>query len=149
MKKSICIALLICLFTIQTNAQQAKAHINHTAIYVMDIQKTGSFYTNIIGLDTVPEPFHDGKHIWYSTGAHTMLHVIAGATAKKDYYKNQHTCFTVPDFNLFIEKLKQLNWSYEDVAGNKNSITTRVDGVHQIWLQDPDGYWLEINDDKY
>jgi len=132
MKKSICIALLICLFTIQTNAQQSKVHINHTAIYVMDIQKTGAFYSNIIGLDTVPEPFHDGKHIWYSTGAHTMLHVIAGATAKKDYYKNQHTCFTVPDFNLFIEKLKQLNWAYEDVAGNKNAITTRVDGVHQI-----------------
>lgn len=149
MKKSIYIVLLICLSTFQTNAQQSKTHINHTAIYVMDIQKTGAFYSNIIGLDTVPEPFHDGKHIWYSTGAHTMLHVIAGATAKKDYYKNQHTCFTVPDFNLFVQKLKQLNWSYEDVAGNKNAITTRVDGVHQIWLQDPDGYWLEINDDKY
>jgi lactoylglutathione lyase len=149
MKKSICIALLISFFTIRASAQQSKVHINHTAIYVVDIQKTGSFYSNIIGLDTVPEPFHDGKHIWYSTGAHTMLHVIAGATAKKDYYKNQHTCFTVPDFNLFIEKLKQLKWAYEDVAGNKNAITTRVDGVHQIWLQDPDGYWLEINDDNY
>ena len=149
MKKSICIALLISFFTIRASAQQSKVHINHTAIYVVDIQKTGSFYSNVLGLDTVPEPFHDGKHIWYSTGPHSMLHVIAGATAKKDYYKNQHTCFTVPNFNLFIEKLKQLNWAYEDVAGNKNAITTRVDGVHQIWLQDPDGYWLEINDDKY
>jgi lactoylglutathione lyase len=149
MKKSICIALLISLFTIQASAQQSKVHINHTAIYVVDIQKSGSFYTNILGLDTVPEPFHDGKHIWYSTGVHSMLHVIAGATAQKDYYKNQHTCFTVPNFKLFIEKLKQLNWVYEDVAGDKNAITTRVDGVHQIWLQDPDGYWLEINDDNY
>jgi lactoylglutathione lyase len=149
MKKSICIALLFSLFTIQSSAQQSKVHINHTAIYVIDIQKTGSFYSNVLGLDTVPEPFHDGKHIWYSTGPHSMLHVIAGATAKKDYYKNQHTCFTVPNFNLFIEKLKQLNWAYEDVVGNKNAITTRVDGVHQIWLQDPDGYWLEINDDNY
>jgi len=149
MKKCFCIHFLICFFTIQANAQQSKSHINHTAIYVVDIQKTGDFYSNIIGLDTVPEPFHDGKHIWYSTGAHTMLHVIAGATAKKDYYKNQHTCFTVPDFNQFIKKLQALNWPYEDVAGNKNAITTRVDGVHQIWLQDPDGYWLEINDDKY
>lgn len=149
MKKSIYITLLISLFTIQASAQQSKVHINHTAIYVVDIQKTGSFYSNVLGLDTVPEPFHDGKHIWYSTGAHTMLHVIAGAPSKKEYYKNQHTCFTVPNFNLFIKKLKQLNWAYEDVAGNKNAITTRVDGVHQIWLQDPDGYWLEINDDKY
>jgi lactoylglutathione lyase len=133
----------------QGKAQLSKVHINHTAIYVMDIEKTGKFYTNIIGLDTVPEPFHDGKHIWYKTGAHSMLHVIAGATVKKEYYKNQHTCFTVLDFNLFIQKLKGLNWAFEDVAGNKNAITTRIDGIHQIWLQDPDGYWLEINDDNY
>ena len=57
----------------------------------------------------------------------------------KDYVSNEWV----------IEKLKKLNWVYEDVIGNKNAITTRVDGVHQIWLQDPDGYWLEINDDQY
>jgi lactoylglutathione lyase len=140
MKQFILSGLFILIGQLHVHAQQSKAHINHTAIYVMDIQKTATFYSNIIGLDTVPEPFHDGKHIWYSTGTHTMLHVIAGATAKRDYYKNQHTCFTVPDFNQFIKKLKELNWSYEDVAGNKNAITTRIDGVHQIWLQDPDGY---------
>lgn len=142
----ICILLL---GTFQAHAQQNKVHINHTAIYVIDIQKTASFYSSIIGLDTVPEPFHDGKHIWYSTGAHSMLHVIQGATEKRAYYKNQHTCFTVPDFEIFLEKLQSANWTWEDVAGKKNAITTRIDGVHQIWLQDPDGYWLEINDDKY
>lgn len=144
--------LSICLLfisAIQANAQQNKVHLNHTAIYVIDIQKTSAFYSNIIGLDTVPEPFHDGKHIWYSTGAHSMLHVIQGATEKKAYYKNQHTCFTVPDFEIFLGKLQSANLTWEDVAGKKNAITTRIDGVHQIWLQDPDGYWLEINDDKY
>ncbi len=144
--------LSICLLfisAIQANAQQNKVHINHTAIYVIDIQKTSAFYSNIIGLDTVPEPFHDGKHIWYSTGEHSMLHVIQGATEKRAYYKNQHTCFTVPDFEIFLGKLQSANWTWEDVTGKKNAITTRIDGVHQIWLQDPDGYWLEINDDKY
>ena len=106
MKKCILTFCMICAVALQLNAQKTKVHINHTAIYVVDIQKTASFYTNIIGLDTVPEPFHDGKHIWYSTGEHSMLHVIQGATAKRDYYKNQHTCFTVPNFNAFIEKLK-------------------------------------------
>jgi lactoylglutathione lyase len=149
MKQFILSGLFLLIGLVHVNAQKPKVHINHTAIFVIDINASGQFYSNIIGLDTVPEPFHDGKHIWYSTGTHTMLHVIAGATAKRDYYKNQHTCFTVPDFNQFIKKLKELNWSYEDVAGNKNAVTTRIDGVHQIWLQDPDGYWLEINDDSY
>ena len=149
MKQFILSGLFLLIGLVHVNAQKPKVHINHTAIFVIDINASGQFYSNIIGLDTVPEPFHDGKHIWYSTGTHTMLHVIAGATAKKENYKNQHTCYTVPDFNLFIKKLKELNWAYEDVAGNKNAVTTRIDGVHQIWLQDPDGYWLEINDDSY
>ena len=143
--------VLLVMISLQLNAQEKnkKVHINHTAISVMDIEKTGNFYSKIIGLDSVAEPFHDGKHIWYKTGEHSMLHVIQGATQKKDYYKNQHTCFTEPDFNGFIEKLKAANLPFEDVSGNKNAITTRVDGVHQIWLQDLDGYWLEINDDNY
>ncbi len=149
MKRFILSGFLILIGLVESSAQQSKVHINHTAIYVVDITKTANFYSNIIGLDTVPEPFHDGKHIWYSTGAHTMLHVIAGATAKKDYYKNQHTCFSVANFDVFISKLKQDGISFEDVAGKKNAITTRIDGVHQVWLQDPDGYWLEINDINY
>ncbi len=139
------------LITLCSTAQKqnSKSHINHTAIFVIDIAKSGDFYSNRIGLDTVPEPFHDGKHIWYRTADHTMLHVIQGADQKKDYYKNQHTCFTVPNFNDFVKNLVNDHWAFEDVAGNKNKITTRVDGVHQIWLQDPDGYWIEINDDQF
>ena len=148
--KYLCLAFLLGA-SLMVKAQQGntKAHINHTAIFVIDIAKSGNFYSNMIGLDTVSEPFHDGKHIWYKTAEHTMLHVIQGADQKKDYYKNQHTCFTVPNFNLFVEKLLNIKWTFEDVSGNKNKVTTRVDGVHQIWLQDPDGYWIEINDDNY
>ena len=143
------VLLLVTSFVVNAQNKNAKSHINHTAIFVIDIAKSGNFYSNMIGLDTVPEPFHDGKHIWYKTAEHTMLHVIQGADQKKEYYKNQHTCFTVPNFNSFVENLLKINWSFEDVAGNKNKITTRVDGVHQIWLQDPDGYWIEINDDNF
>ena len=25
----------------------------------------------------------------------------------------------------------------------------RPDGVHQLYFQDPDGYWIEVNDDKF
>ncbi len=149
MKSSIITAFLLCFLFIGASAQKSKVHINHTAVYVIDLKQSADFYSNIIGLDTVPEPFHDGKHIWFSTGQHSMLHVIQGATEKRAHYKNQHTCFTVPDFEIFVSKLQAVNWTWEDVSGNKNAITTRIDGVHQIWLQDPDGYWLEINDDKY
>lgn len=142
---------LLSLIFFQLNAQvdaqpRPKAKINHTAIYVIDLEKSGWFYHNIIGLDTIPEPFHDGKHIWMKTSETSSLHIIKGADQPKEYYKNQHTCFSVSDFNAFVEKLKKENIVFENVSGKLNAVTTRIDGVHQLWLRDPDGYWLEIND---
>ena len=82
MKIACFIALLGLGLTASAQNKNTKVHINHTAIYVMNIAATGNFYTNILGLDSIAEPFHDGKHIWYKTSEHTMLHVIQGATQK-------------------------------------------------------------------
>jgi lactoylglutathione lyase len=147
--KNIFVLFLLSSITIQPFAQinnKPKAMLNHTAIYVIDVKKSAGFYQNIIGLDTVPEPFHDGKHAWFSTAPGIMLHVIQGAAEKKEYYKNQHTCFSVASLEAFTVMLKKNNIPWEDRDGAKNAITTRVDGVKQLWLQDPDGYWIEIND---
>lgn len=141
--------VLICLLCIsELISAQSKVRMNHTAIYVTNLKASADFYREVIGLDTIAEPFRDGKHAWFKTGEKTSLHIIEGAIQKREYYKNQHTCFSVLSLQLFIEKL--INWKigFEDVQGQKGRFTTRVDGVHQIWLQDPDGYWVEINDEQ-
>ncbi len=138
------------LITIQCSCTQnlPKAKINHTAIYVVNLKASKHFYQHIIGLDTLTEPFKDGKHAWFKTGPSIAMHIIEGAAIKKDYYKNQHTCFSVASIVSFTQTLKKNNIDWEDRDGAKYAITTRIDGVQQIWLQDPDGYWVEINDDK-
>jgi lactoylglutathione lyase len=148
MKKILLLLLLTNFHNITYSQQKAKATINHTAIYVVDVKASAAFYQNIIGLDTIPEPFHDGKHAWFRTGPGITMHIIQGAETKKEYYKNQHTCFSVGSVIAFTQKLQVNNISWEDRDGAKKAITTRVDGVKQIWLQDPDGYWVEINDAK-
>ena len=129
-------------------AQKSTARINHLAIFVQDIKKTGFFYQEVIGLDTIPEPFHDGKHLWLKIGPGSSLHIIEGASQKKEYFKNNHICFSVASVEKFTEVLRKNNISYEDVSGKKGSISVRPDGVKQMWMQDPDGYWIEINDAK-
>ena len=136
------------LLFIGQNSYSQKATLNHTAIYVVDAQKSVVFYQQILGLDTIPEPFHDGKHAWFRTGPGLALHIIEGAPAKKEYYKNQHTCFSVGSVQNFITLLQKNNIIWEDRDGTKMAVTTRLDGVKQIWLQDPDGYWIEVNDAK-
>ena len=127
---------------------QQKPVLNHLAIYVVDLRKSSAFYENIIGLDTIPEPFHDGKHTWFRIGPMSHLHVISGAMAATMHDKNVHLCFRVNSVEEFISRLKKAGIVYEDVPGNKNTVNLRPDGVKQIYFTDPDGYWIEINDAK-
>ena len=120
--------------------------INHIALYTQNLQRSTLFYRDILGLDTIPEPFHDGKHTWFTIGSGAALHLIEGLGAPVDQNKNTHLCFSVSSLQPLIQKLTAASVPYEDWPGKPNSITTRVDGVHQIYFKDPDGHWLEVND---
>ncbi len=127
---------------------KGSATLNHIAVYVQDLQLSTHFYSNIIGLDTIPEPFHDGRHTWYKIGPQSQLHLIQGAGLQYQQNKNSHLCFSVPSVEDFVSTLKKNNIEFEDWAGEKNKITIRVDSVKQIYFKDPDGYWIEINNDR-
>src|SRR3954467_2971068 len=64
------------LLSAQTSASRQSVDFDHTTVYVTDISKSAAFYENVLGLEKLPEPFHDGKHIWYRIGAHSQLHVV-------------------------------------------------------------------------
>ena len=133
----------------QTTPYKPKALLNHVAIYVVDLQKTAAFYDEMFGFDTIPEPFHDGKHIWYSIAPGVAMHVIQGADKPKEYFLNQHTCFSVPSVDDFVAKFKAKNRHWYNSKGLIDIITTRIDGVKQIWVTDPDGYYIEVNDARF
>lgn len=132
--------------TAQPAAIKATASLNHIAVYVTDLERSTRFYRDIVGLDTIPEPFHDGKHTWFGVGPKSHLHLISGASKAEVHDKNSHLCFTVPSVDAFILNLEKNGVTYEDWPGKKMAVTLRVDGVKQIYFTDPDGYWLEIND---
>ncbi len=142
------IAAIAVLFTLSV-AGQSKARLNHQAIFVVDLQKSMKFYSGVFQLDTIPEPFHDGKHAWYSIAPGVALHVIQGADKPKEYFLNNHMCFSVPSVPEFLEKLKPWHINFYNSKAEPGVITTRVDGVKQIWVNDPDGYWIEVNDAKF
>jgi lactoylglutathione lyase len=137
--------LILATANAQTGMKQ-QARLNHIALYVLDLKTSTAFYQTIIGLDTIPEPFHDGRHTWFSVGPKSHLHLIQGAKNKTVHEKNTHLCFSVTSVDAFIAVLKKNNIEYESWAGEKNTVTNRVDGVKQIYFLDPDGYWIEIND---
>jgi lactoylglutathione lyase len=144
--------LFVALFCIsaKVSAQSEKqVSLNHIAMYIHDLQKSTGFYKNIIGLTQIPEPFHDGKHSWFRIGAHSQLHLIEGAESVTEHDKNSHICFTVASIEEFISKLQKNDIWFGDWQGATGKITVRPDKVQQIYFKDPDGYWIEINNDTF
>ncbi len=121
---------------------------NHAAFYVADLKISAGFYRDVVGLPVIPEPFHDGKHAWFELGPKQALHIISGADKVLPKEKRTHLCLSVPSVDTFAARLAQHRISYENLAGEKSAVTRRPDGVNQIYFQDPDGNWIEINDAK-
>jgi len=131
---------------LKSQTVKTKTSLNHIAVYVSDLKTSTAFYQQIVGLEITQEPFHDGKHTWFSVGPKIMLHLIQGAAAGTTHDKNSHLCFTVNSVSDFIKNLNKNNIKFESWEGKKQDYTVRVDGVKQIYFTDPDGYWIEIND---
>ena len=148
MRKGLSIPLFTLLlhFGLCVNAQ--KPVFDHAALYVTDIQKSVAFYTAVIGLDTIPDPFRDGKHAFLSLGPGRELHLIARADSKKEHRMDNHFALRISSVESFIAQLEKAGIPYVNARGKQYTVTTRPDGVKQIYLQDPDGYWIEINDVK-
>ena len=143
------ILLLLCLAPAARLFSQIRPQTNHTALYVKDLKKSVDFYKNVMNLEEIPEPFHDGKHVWFRTGPHSQLHVIQGAKEVTAHDINIHLAYSVPDLAAFAQHLEQLHVKYGDWNGSSTNPTKRPDGIKQVYLQDPDNFWIEVNDDKF
>ena len=45
-----------------------------------------------------------------------------------------------------LKRLGDAGLCYEGLSGVEREISLRADGVRQVYFQDPDGHWIEIND---
>jgi lactoylglutathione lyase len=121
--------------------------LNHIAIYVHELERSTAFYEDILMLPEIEEPFKDGRHTWFTLGSAGQLHLIQGAEANIKRDKNDHLCFSVKSIDDFIANLDRRHIEYTNWPGTAKAPTVRVDGVKQIYFQDPDGHWIEINND--
>lgn len=143
------ILMLVTAICVNASAQTVEKPVpilDHLAFYVKNIDSSVRFYTKIFRLDTVSMPFKNAPVRWFSISPGVQLHLIQGAKKDVDVPELSHVCFSVPSLSRFIEMLKQNNIPFDDSQGNKNAIQKRPDGVSQIFIRDPDGYWIEVND---
>jgi lactoylglutathione lyase len=132
----------------QSAANANQPVFNHAALCAKNLKKTADFYRKVIQLKEIHHPFNDTVHVWLKIGEGLALHIIQGECPTTVHDIGIHLCFSVPDLNAFIKHLDEMNVTYGNWTGQPKKIQLRTDGVKQIYLQDPDGFWVEVNDSK-
>lgn len=125
------------------------AKIDHVALFVFDLKKSTVFYRDVMGFKQVPEPFKDNQHSWFDIAPNIKLHLIEGAREIRDYHLNTHLAFSVEVLKSFTENLDRLNIRYRNLKEYSKEPHVRQDGVKQVFFQDPDNYWIEVNNDSH
>ncbi len=121
------------------------ARFDHIAINVADLAASVAFYRDVFGLKSLPVPIA-GPH-WLDLGNGGALHLIPGRKVSVADNRFVHLALATADLAPIIAKLKAAGIAYTDAQGAAGAISTgRSDGAQQIFLRDPDGYWLEVND---
>lgn len=98
-------------------------------------------------------PIHNGTEKpnirWFGIGGVTALHITEGDFGDTRLNKQTHFALCVDDFDGFVAELRAKGVKFWSWSENTGEVTSRPDGFHQIYLADPDGYWVEVNDHNH
>jgi len=124
--------------------------IDHITLVVKDLEQSRNFYVDLLGMEEVPRPNFHFAGSWFKAGE-TLIHAIlefeesgpAGNVVAQgcSISRTQHFAFIINDPNSIVAYLHQANIPI--VSGPKQ----RPDGAAQVFVQDPDGYVIELCND--
>ncbi|MDR6196661.1 VOC family protein [Siphonobacter sp. SORGH_AS_0500] len=117
--------------------------LDHVALYVADTETSIAFYRDVLELEVLPRPAFDFPGAWFSLGGTKQLHLLGNRTEVVNGEvlgsRKNHFAVKIADMDETEDFLKSKNLTFK---GPK----ARPDGIRQIFLQDPDGYWIELNE---
>jgi len=143
------LSLLIAFLFIQLiQAQDTASYnftFNHLALSVKDVDRSSEFYKKVLALQEITNKTKIEGIRWFSLGEGKELHLISILKEKVTINKAVHFALTSPNFDVLVKRLDKYNIEYSDWPGASKKINIRADGIKQIFFQDPDGYWIEVN----
>lgn len=118
---------------------------DHMAIMTDDVKGTVKWYMDVFETHPIENKTGNPSIQWVAIGD-SELHIVPSLGAPIPIHKSVHMAIGVRNLEELINRLKAKNWYFEGWTEGENQITTRKDGIRQIYVQDPNGYWIEIND---
>jgi lactoylglutathione lyase len=122
-----------------------KFSFNHLAISVKDVNRSAEFYMKVLKLPEITNRSKIEGIRWFVLGDGRELHLISVIKENVTINKALHLGLSTGSFESFMNYFKELKIPYSDWPGKPNTVNMRADGIKQIFFQDPDGYWIEVN----
>lgn len=119
--------------------------LDHVALNVKDVNRSADFYGRILKFQEITNRSKFEGVRWFSIGDGKELHLISIVKEDVTLNKAVHLALTTPDFDAFVTMLEKMKIPYSDWPGTPNKVNIRADGMKQVFFQDPDGNWIEIN----
>lgn len=146
--KKINIFIIVISFIGFLHAQDVNTYsftFNHLALSVKDVDRSADFYKKVLNLNEITNKTKIEGIRWFSLGEGKELHLISIMKENITINKALHFALATSNFDDIVETLNDMNIPYSDWPGTPHKINIRADGIKQIYFQDPDGYWIEVN----
>ena len=124
-----------------------KFTVNHIAISVKDVVKSIEFYQEVFQLKEIKNTASNSKTRWLVFNDNRQLHLIPRPNEVVKINKAVHFAISTINIQEFISHLITLEIEYSDWLGTVKKDYVRNDGIIQVYFQDPNGYWIEVNND--
>ena len=147
MKNAILFAIITFL-TFSIYAQDStgfKFSVDHLALSVKDVNRSADFYIKILKLPEITNRSKIEGIRWFVLGDGRELHLISVIKENITINKAVHLGLSSARFDDFVNLLSSFHIPYSDWPGKSNAVNIRADGIKQVFFQDPDGYWIEVN----
>ena len=118
---------------------------NHLALSVKDVDRSAEFYMKVLKLPEILNRSKIEGVRWFVFADGLELHLISAIKQEVITNKALHLALTTSNLDDFIKTLNTMKIAYSDWPGNPQKINIRADGIKQVFFQDPDGYWIEVN----
>lgn len=131
----------------QTTTPIHVRQLDHVTLIVKDLKRSRDFYVGVLGMQQVPRPGFSFDGLWFQAGA-TQIHLIlehgesgpSGQTSagRPKSSRHHHFAFLVDDAPAVAQQLREQGQPV--LSGPKD----RPDGAVQVFVEDPDGYVVEL-----
>lgn len=143
--KKITFLLIAFAFFGMAKAQNTNFTFNYVALSVKNLDVSATFYKEVLQLQEITNKTKMEGIRWFSLGEGKELHLVSILKEPVTINKAVHFALTTNNFDAFVTTLETNKVQYSDWPGTPNKITNRADGIKQIYFQDPNGYWIEVN----